>query len=151
VESESEVALLEERATRKRIRARVALRVNPDVFAETHPYISTGLREHKFGIDMQVARPVYQQVKRSRYLDPVGISVHIGSQIRTAEPFGSALDGVALVLCWYPACCTWSCSCSGFPVCCICACISAIPALVKTIAAKTAIKIGLPVFTPFMV
>jgi hypothetical protein len=68
-----------------------------------------------------------------------------------AKGFGSALDGVALVLCWYPACCTWSCSCSGFPVCCICACISAIPALVKTIAAKTAIKIGLPVFTPFMV
>ena len=95
VESESEVALLAERATKKRVRARVALRVNPDVFAETHPYISTGLREHKFGIDMQAARPVYQKVKRSRYLDPVGISVHIGSQIRTAEPFGSALDGVA--------------------------------------------------------
>jgi diaminopimelate decarboxylase len=98
VESESEVALLAERAAKKRVRTRVALRVNPDVFAETHPYISTGLREHKFGIDMQAARAVYQKVKRSRYLDPVGISVHIGSQIRTAEPFGSALDGVAALI-----------------------------------------------------
>ncbi|MDT7815059.1 MAG: diaminopimelate decarboxylase, partial [Acidobacteriaceae bacterium] len=95
VESESEAALLAERASKRRIRARVALRVNPDVFAETHPYISTGLREHKFGIDIKSARPVYQEIKRSRYLDPVGISVHIGSQIQTAEPFGAALAGVA--------------------------------------------------------
>jgi diaminopimelate decarboxylase len=95
VESESEAALLAERSRKLRLRARVALRVNPDVFAETHPYISTGLREHKFGIDIKAARPVYQEVKRSRYLDPVGISVHIGSQIQTAEPFGAALAGVA--------------------------------------------------------
>ena len=95
VESESEAALLAERARKRRVRARVALRVNPDVFAETHPYISTGLREHKFGIDIKLARPVYQEIKRSRYLDPVGISVHIGSQIQTAEPFGAALAGVA--------------------------------------------------------
>ncbi len=98
VESESEAALLAERASRRRVRARVALRVNPDVFAETHPYISTGLREHKFGIDIKAARPVYQEIKRSRYLDPVGISVHIGSQIQTAEPFGSALAGVAQLI-----------------------------------------------------
>ena len=95
VESESEVALLAERARKLRLRARVALRVNPDVFAETHPYISTGLREHKFGIDIGSARPVYQEVKKSRYLDPVGISVHIGSQIRAAAPFGAALENVA--------------------------------------------------------
>jgi diaminopimelate decarboxylase len=95
VESEAEVVLLAERARKLRTRARVALRVNPDVFAETHPYISTGLREHKFGIDIKAARPVYQEVKRSRYLDPVGISVHIGSQIQTAQPFGAALNGVA--------------------------------------------------------
>jgi diaminopimelate decarboxylase len=94
-ESEAEVALLAERARKLRTRARVALRVNPDVFAETHPYISTGLREHKFGIDIKAARPVYQEAKKSRYLDPVGISVHIGSQIQTAEPFGAALEGVA--------------------------------------------------------
>jgi diaminopimelate decarboxylase len=98
VESESEVALLAERASKRRVRARVALRVNPDVFAETHPYISTGLREHKFGIDIKAARPVYQEIKRSRYLDPIGISVHIGSQIQTAEPFGAALAGVAQLI-----------------------------------------------------
>ncbi len=98
VESESEVALLADRARKRRVRARVALRVNPDVFAETHPYISTGLREHKFGIDIQAARSVYQEVKRSRYLDPVGISVHIGSQIQTADPFGAALEAVAALI-----------------------------------------------------
>ena len=95
VESESEAELLAQRAAKKRTRAQVALRVNPDVFAETHPYISTGLREHKFGIDLQVARSVYREIKKSRYLDPVGVSVHIGSQIQTAEPFGAALDAVA--------------------------------------------------------
>jgi diaminopimelate decarboxylase len=95
VESEAEVELLAERARRRLVRAQVALRVNPDVFADTHPYISTGLREHKFGIDIKAARAVYQEVKRSKYLDPVGISVHIGSQIKTAEPFGAALAAVA--------------------------------------------------------
>jgi diaminopimelate decarboxylase len=95
VESESEVALLAERARKRKVRARVALRVNPDVFAETHPYISTGLREHKFGIDIKLARGVYRLAKQSRFLDPVGISVHIGSQIQTAEPFGAALLAVA--------------------------------------------------------
>jgi diaminopimelate decarboxylase len=95
VESEAEAELLARRSRDKRIRARVALRVNPDVFAETHPYISTGLREHKFGIDLAAARPLYRELKRSRYLDPFGISVHIGSQIQTAAPFGSALEAVA--------------------------------------------------------
>jgi diaminopimelate decarboxylase len=98
VESESEVALLARRAQDRRIRARVALRVNPDVFAETHPYISTGLQEHKFGIDIKAARPVYQEVKRSRFLDPAGISVHIGSQIQNSAPFGSALEAVAALI-----------------------------------------------------
>jgi diaminopimelate decarboxylase len=95
VESESEVTMLAERARKRKVRARVALRVNPDVFAETHPYISTGLREHKFGIDIKLARSVYQLAKQSRFLDPVGISVHIGSQIQSAEPFGAALEAVA--------------------------------------------------------
>jgi diaminopimelate decarboxylase len=94
VESEGELELLSARARRLKIRARFSLRVNPDVFADTHPYISTGLREHKFGIDIGSARPVYQEVKKSRYLDPVGISVHIGSQIRAAAPFGAALENV---------------------------------------------------------
>jgi diaminopimelate decarboxylase len=94
VESESEVEVLARVAQKRRIRTRVALRVNPDVFAETHPYISTGLREHKFGIDIKEARPVYREIQKSRYLDAVGVSVHIGSQIQSAAPFGSALAAV---------------------------------------------------------
>src|SRR6202044_1317019 len=61
VESEAELEVLAERATAKGKTARIALRVNPDVFAETHPYISTGLREHKFGIAIEKARAVYRR------------------------------------------------------------------------------------------
>jgi diaminopimelate decarboxylase len=94
VESEAELNLVEQRARHLRKRAPVALRVNPDVFAETHPYISTGMSEHKFGIEMRAANALYQRAARSRYLDPTGVSVHIGSQIRSAEPFGQALQRV---------------------------------------------------------
>ncbi len=96
VESEGELELLSERAARLRKRAQVALRVNPDVFAETHPYISTGMREHKFGIDIRRARAVYR--KAGKYLLPCGVSVHIGSQIRSAEPFGAAAQRVAKLI-----------------------------------------------------
>lgn len=95
IESAGELDLLAERASKLRKRARIALRVNPDVFAETHPYISTGLREHKFGIDIRQARAVYKTAKKHTYLDPAGISVHIGSQIRSADPFGAAAERVA--------------------------------------------------------
>ena len=96
VESEGELELLAERAAKLRTRARIALRVNPDVFAETHPYISTGMREHKFGIDIRRARALYR--KAGKYLDPSGVSVHIGSQIRSAEPFGAAARRVAKLI-----------------------------------------------------
>jgi diaminopimelate decarboxylase len=92
VESEQELELLSERAARLRRRARFALRVNPDVFAETHPYISTGMQEHKFGIDIRRARAVYR--KAGKYLEPAGVSVHIGSQIRSPDPFGAAAERV---------------------------------------------------------
>ena len=95
VESESELALLAVRARKQKKRARFALRVNPDVFAETHPYISTGLREHKFGIDIRRARRIYNEAASNRWLQPYGISVHIGSQIRSTEPFGAAMQRVA--------------------------------------------------------
>ena len=94
VESAAELDLLEQRARHLRRRAPLALRVNPDVFAETHPYISTGMREHKFGVEMNAANALYQRAARSRFLDPIGVSVHIGSQIRSAEPFGQALRRV---------------------------------------------------------
>lgn len=95
VESEGELELLTERAAKLKKRARIALRVNPDVFAETHPYISTGLREHKFGIDIQRARNVYRGAAKSPWIETAGVSVHIGSQIRTADPFGAAVSRVA--------------------------------------------------------
>ena len=96
VESEGELELLAERAAKRRKQARFALRVNPDVFAETHPYISTGMREHKFGIDIRKARSVYR--KAGKFLEAAGVSVHIGSQIRNAEPFGSAAERVTKLI-----------------------------------------------------
>jgi diaminopimelate decarboxylase len=95
VESEAELQLLAARAARLRRKARFALRVNPDVFAETHPYISTGLRDHKFGVDIRHALRIYKSASASRWLQAHGISVHIGSQIRSAEPFGAAIERVA--------------------------------------------------------
>jgi diaminopimelate decarboxylase len=95
VESEAELHLLAGRAARRKRKARFALRVNPDVFAETHPYISTGLREHKFGIDIRQARRIYREAAESRWLSAHGVSVHIGSQIRSADPFGAAMQRVA--------------------------------------------------------
>jgi diaminopimelate decarboxylase len=94
VESEQELNLLAARAQALGIRARFALRVNPDVFAETHPYISTGLSEHKFGIDIKIARAIYRRAARSKWLQPYGVSVHIGSQIRKVDPFAAALARV---------------------------------------------------------
>jgi diaminopimelate decarboxylase len=94
VESEAELELLAARAAKVKRKTRFALRVNPDVFAETHPYISTGLSEHKFGIDIRRAAGLYKSVKGNKWLEAHGISVHIGSQIRSADPFGSALERV---------------------------------------------------------
>ncbi|HEX4030610.1 MAG TPA: diaminopimelate decarboxylase [Terracidiphilus sp.] len=95
VESEAELELLAERARKLKTRARFALRVNPDVFADTHPYISTGLREHKFGIDIRRAPAIYKGAAGSKWLEAHGVSVHIGSQIRSADPFGAAMERVS--------------------------------------------------------
>ena len=94
VESEAELALLAARAAKLKLKARFALRVNPDVFAETHPYISTGLREHKFGVDIRQAQRIYKSVAGNRWIEAHGVSVHIGSQIRSADPFGAAVERV---------------------------------------------------------
>jgi diaminopimelate decarboxylase len=94
VESEAELALLAARAKKLKRKARFALRVNPDVFADTHPYISTGLREHKFGIDIRQAKRIYLGAAGNRWLEAHGVSVHIGSQIRSAAPFGAAMARV---------------------------------------------------------
>jgi diaminopimelate decarboxylase len=65
------------------------------VFAETHPYISTGLGSHKFGVEVGLARAIYRRAARSQWLDAAGVSVHIGSQIRAVAPFAAALARVA--------------------------------------------------------
>ena len=98
VESEAELELLAERARRKGRVAPFALRVNPDVFAETHPYISTGLREHKFGVAIAEANRLYASARRIKSLRAVGVSVHIGSQIRDAAPFAVAAERVAALV-----------------------------------------------------
>jgi diaminopimelate decarboxylase len=98
VESESELWALAECAARSRTMARIALRVNPDVVAETHPYISTGLRKHKFGVPLRDARELYAKASAARYLRIAGVSVHIGSQITDLAPFGEAIDRVAALV-----------------------------------------------------
>jgi diaminopimelate decarboxylase len=95
VESESELWALAECAGRLRKTAPLALRVNPDVAAETHPYISTGLRKHKFGVPIREARALYAKASAARYLTVRGVSVHIGSQITDTAPFGEAMARVA--------------------------------------------------------
>ena len=95
VESASELSMLSARATHLRKTARFAVRVNPDVDARTHPYISTGLREHKFGVPMREAPELYRHGSTSRHLRAAGVSVHIGSQITDVGPFREAMERVA--------------------------------------------------------
>lgn len=95
VESESELRALAECAGRLKKTAAIALRVNPDVPADTHPYISTGLHQHKFGIPISEAVRLYEEAGKSKYLKISGVSVHIGSQITEVRPFGAAMERVA--------------------------------------------------------
>ncbi|MCD6358055.1 MAG: diaminopimelate decarboxylase [Thermoproteales archaeon] len=91
-ESEAELALVDALAARRGVKARVALRINPDVDAETHPYISTGLREHKFGIDIAEVEPIYERALAMRNLNPEGVSCHIGSQLLDTGPLLETVD-----------------------------------------------------------
>ena len=95
VESESELRLLAACAAQAGKTARIALRVNPDVPAETHPYISTGLHQHKFGIPIEEARRLYARASEMKSLEIAGISVHIGSQITDVKPFAATMERVA--------------------------------------------------------
>jgi diaminopimelate decarboxylase len=95
VESESELLALAECSARLHKIARIALRVNPDVAADTHPYISTGLRKHKFGVPIASARALYSKAATAPFLKVAGVSVHIGSQITDVAPFEEAGDRVA--------------------------------------------------------
>ncbi len=92
VESEPELLLLNDVAQSLGQVAPVSIRVNPDVDAGTHPYISTGLKENKFGVDRAQALSLYGAAKSLPGIDPVGIDCHIGSQLLDVAPFSDALD-----------------------------------------------------------
>jgi diaminopimelate decarboxylase len=93
-ESEPELALINALAARRGMRASFSLRVNPDVNAETHPYISTGLRQHKFGIDIHQAEAIYDRARELTNLEASGVSCHIGSQLLNATPIFEATEKV---------------------------------------------------------
>jgi diaminopimelate decarboxylase len=93
-ESEAELSLLDALAARRGVKASFAIRVNPDVDASTHPYISTGLSEHKFGIAIAEAAAVYARASSFPHLAPEGVSCHIGSQILDTRPLLEAVDKV---------------------------------------------------------
>ena len=97
VESESELERIAVIAGEVGCVAPVSLRVNPDVDAKSHPYISTGLKENKFGIDISAAEAVYRRAAEHPGLRVVGIDCHIGSQLTSLEPFIDALDRVLML------------------------------------------------------
>ena len=92
VESASELARVARVAAELKLRAPVSLRVNPDVDPRTHPYISTGLKENKFGIAYAEALALYREASKSPHLDVAGIDFHIGSQLTEVAPFVDALE-----------------------------------------------------------
>ncbi|MBH1969612.1 diaminopimelate decarboxylase [Moraxellaceae bacterium AER2_44_116] len=98
VESYAELARINEVAIAVGKKARVSLRVNPDVDAQTHPYISTGLKENKFGVAIDDAIAVYQYAAQLEGLEVIGIDCHIGSQLTTTTPFADALDRILTMI-----------------------------------------------------
>jgi diaminopimelate decarboxylase len=94
VESRSELLRIEAIASKINIKAPISIRVNPDVDAKTHPYISTGLKDNKFGVDFNQALALYLEAKDMSYIEIKGIDCHIGSQITELKPFVDALDRV---------------------------------------------------------
>ena len=98
VESSVELERLQKVAAELGVKAPVSLRVNPDVDAGTHPYISTGLKENKFGIDIEQAEAVYARAAELPNLEVIGVDCHIGSQLTTLEPFLDALDRLLLLV-----------------------------------------------------
>jgi len=94
VESRDELYLLDSIADRLGRKARVAIRVNPDVDPKTHPYISTGLKKSKFGVDFETAREEYRLAGKLRNVEVVGIHCHIGSQLLDTAPYREAVEKV---------------------------------------------------------
>lgn len=98
IESALELEQINGIATEAGIKAPVSLRVNPDVDAKTHPYISTGLRENKFGISMEDARTLYSKAAGMSGIEIIGVDCHIGSQLTSIDPFLAALERVLLLV-----------------------------------------------------
>jgi diaminopimelate decarboxylase len=98
VESEAELELLNEVALALNTRAPISLRVNPDVDANTHPYISTGLKDNKFGIEFSRAVDVYQRANELAGIKILGVDCHIGSQLTSLAPFIDALKRVLALI-----------------------------------------------------
>jgi len=98
VESEAELETLSKIAARIDAEAPVSLRVNPDVDAKTHPYIATGLKDNKFGIELARARTLYRKAQSLPGLEVIGIDCHIGSQLLDTAPFLEALDHLLVLL-----------------------------------------------------
>jgi diaminopimelate decarboxylase len=94
VESPGELDRIDQRAVAQRVKARVALRVNPDIDARSHPHISTGLKSNKFGVPIDEAPALFREMASRRGLLPVGAHVHIGSQITTLDPLQNAAQAV---------------------------------------------------------
>jgi len=94
VESLEELELIDKRAGLLKTKAPVSIRVNPDVDPKTHPYISTGLKKNKFGIDTETAIQAYRFASKLENIDVIGIDCHIGSQITEAKPFMEALESL---------------------------------------------------------
>ena len=94
IESTAELQRLDAISREMDIHAKVSLRVNPDVDAATHPYISTGLKENKFGVDINDALEIYQKIVACSHLQAVGVDCHIGSQLLDLSPFQSSFEKV---------------------------------------------------------
>ena len=95
VESEAELGRVELIAKELNLKSRISIRVNPNIDPKTHPYISTGLHDNKFGVEIDTAKRMYIKAKNSEFLDPVGIHFHIGSQLTELQPIYEASEIVA--------------------------------------------------------
>jgi diaminopimelate decarboxylase len=95
IESEEEMNRVEVISQELGLKARISIRVNPNIDPKTHPYISTGLHESKFGVEIDLAKRLYLRAKESEYLNPIGIHFHIGSQITDLSTFEEASKIVA--------------------------------------------------------
>ena len=98
VESLEELELINMRAGLLKLEAPIAIRVNPDVDPKTHPYISTGLKKNKFGIDIETAIEAYKIAKSLKNINVIGVDCHIGSQITLVQPFIDALKSIKILI-----------------------------------------------------